>query len=63
MSIKLSSAQVLRIREEIDRTDHRHDGNQRRNVTEELVEFILKEVLPPCPLVENKNVQRNANVS
>jgi len=62
MSIRLSGAQVQRIEEALERYNRfRYYGRQL--ITEELVEDILKEVLPECPLAANKNELQNANVS
>jgi hypothetical protein len=67
MSIRLSNAQVVRIRESLNRFNERpgmkFTVGTEKLMTEDLVEDILKEVLPPCPLAENKNGLQNANVS
>jgi hypothetical protein len=69
MSIRLSSAQVTRLEEAVqryqsvnlDKNGYYRDNIPARMAMEDLVEDILKEVLP-CPQAENKNEQRNANV-
>ena len=63
--LRLSSAQVLRITDSIGRLNPRDrcgDLEFAKYEIEDLVEDILKEVLP-WPLAENKNVLQNSNAS
>ena len=72
MSIRLSGAQVTRIKESLDRYE-RNGIDDRRNSfftpfhqrVEELVEEILKEVVPECnpSVLLTPNAQRNVSTS
>jgi hypothetical protein len=62
MSIRLSGAQVVRIKEALFRFDDNFGKIPPKLRYEDLVEDILKEVLPPCPPVESRSVSQSANV-
>lgn len=69
MSIRLSSYQVIKIQEAVNRFNNFNldeSGYYRAHIPEhmlieDLVEDIIKEALE-CPLVENKNGQLSASV-